>query len=78
MHSRLPQITAPALVIHGETDRLVPPGNSRVIAERIPNAKLVLIPRAGHIFTTDQPEPSHRAILDFLTAQGGASSQVQA
>jgi pimeloyl-ACP methyl ester carboxylesterase len=77
-YSRLPQITAPTLVIHGETDRLIPPGNSRVIAERIPNAKLVLIPHAGHIFTTDQPEPSHCAILDFLAAQGGASSQAQA
>jgi pimeloyl-ACP methyl ester carboxylesterase len=78
VYSRLPQVTAPTLVIHGETDRLVPPGNSRVIAERIPNAKLLLIPHAGHIFTTDQPEASHRAILDFLAAQGGASSQAQA
>ena len=76
-YSRLPQITAPTLVIHGETDRLIPPGNSRVIADRLPNAKLVLIPRAGHIFSTDQPEASHRAILDFLAAHDGASSHAQ-
>jgi 3-oxoadipate enol-lactonase len=78
VYSRLQQVTAPTLAVHGETDRLVPPGNSRVIAGRIPNAKLVMIPRAGHIFTTDQPEPSHRAILDFLAAHDGASSQAQA
>jgi pimeloyl-ACP methyl ester carboxylesterase len=36
------------------------------INARIPGAQLVLIPFAGHIYTTDQPEPAHRAVLDFL------------
>jgi 3-oxoadipate enol-lactonase len=67
--SRLAQITAPTLVIHGESDRLVPPANARLIAERIPGAKLVLIPHAGHIFETDQPAAAHHAILEFLAAQ---------
>src|SRR6266571_7286852 len=58
-YSRLPQITAPTLVIHGESDRLVPSGNGKLIAERIPGAKFVLIPNAGHIFPTDQPEAAH-------------------
>ena len=64
--SRLPQIHAPTLVIHGEADRLVPPANARLIASQIPGAKLVLLPHASHIFTTDQPEAAHRAILEFL------------
>lgn len=68
-YSRLPQITAPTLVIHGENDRLVPPGNGRLIAERIPGAKLVMIPNASHIFSTDQPEAAHHAVLEFLGAQ---------
>jgi 3-oxoadipate enol-lactonase len=68
-YSRLDQITAPTLVIHGETDLLVPPGNGQLIAQRIPGAKLVLIPHAGHIFTTDQPNASHQAVADFLAAQ---------
>ena len=67
--SRLAQITAPTLVIHGESDRLVPPANARLIAEQIPNAKLVLIPHAGHIFGTDQPAAAHHAILEFLAVQ---------
>jgi 3-oxoadipate enol-lactonase len=67
--SRLAQITAPTLVIHGESDRLVPPANARLIAERIPGAKLVLIPHASHIFETDQPAAAHHAILEFLAAQ---------
>ncbi|HXN73983.1 MAG TPA: alpha/beta hydrolase [Candidatus Acidoferrales bacterium] len=68
-YSRIAQITAPTLIIHGETDRLVPAGNSKLIAERLPHAKLVLIPRASHIFETDQPVPSNKAIEDFLASQ---------
>jgi 3-oxoadipate enol-lactonase len=65
-YSRIAQITAPTLVIHGETDRLVPAANGRLIAERIPGAKLVLIPHASHIFETDQPGTAHQAVLEFL------------
>jgi pimeloyl-ACP methyl ester carboxylesterase len=70
-YSRIAQITAPTLVIHGETDQLIPPANSRLIAERIPGAKLVLIPHASHIFETDQPDRAHHAIVEFLAAQRG-------
>ena len=68
-YSRLPQITAPTLVIHGENDRLVPPGNGKLIAERIPGARLVKIPHASHLFMTDQTETANRAIMEFLQAQ---------
>ena len=64
--SRLPEISAPTLVLHGESDRLVPPENGRLIAGLIPNAKLIMFERASHIFTTDQPEASNEAILSFL------------
>jgi len=66
--SRLPQITAPTLVIHGVNDRLVPAANSDLIARRIPSAQLVKVADAGHIFLTDQPEKAHDAILSFLAA----------
>jgi len=67
-YSRLSEIKAPTLVIHGETDRLVPAGNGKLIAESISGSKLVMIPNASHIYMTDQPEASHQAILDFLLA----------
>jgi pimeloyl-ACP methyl ester carboxylesterase len=63
---RLAQIEAPTLVIHGETDELVPPENGRMIAELIPNAKLLMLPDTSHIFFTDQPEISHSEILNFF------------
>jgi 3-oxoadipate enol-lactonase len=57
-YDRLPEITAPILVLHGESDRLVPPENGRIIAERIPSARLTLIPHAGHILCSpNSPTP---------------------
>ena len=68
-YSRLPAIALPTLVIHGENDRLVPAANGKLIADRIPRARLVLIPHASHIFLTDQPRIAGEAILNFLQAQ---------
>ncbi|HEY2461812.1 MAG TPA: alpha/beta fold hydrolase [Candidatus Acidoferrum sp.] len=68
-YSRLSQIACPTQVIHGETDRLVPPGNGRLIGERIAGAKVTMIPNASHIFTTDQPDIAQGVILKFLAEQ---------
>jgi pimeloyl-ACP methyl ester carboxylesterase len=68
-YDRISQINAPALIVHGEADRLIPPANAHLIAERIRGSQLVLIPNAGHIFETDQPATSQNAILSFLNSQ---------
>ena len=63
---RLPQISSRTQIIHGETDELVPPGNARILAERIPNARLRMLPQASHIFFTDQPDETVSIVRDFL------------
>ena len=68
-YSRLHQIHAPTLVIHGASDRLVPPGNGKLIAESVKGSKLVMLEHASHIYPTDQPEVSHKAVLDFLLSR---------
>jgi 3-oxoadipate enol-lactonase len=73
-YSRLPQIAVSTLVVHGDSDRLIPPANGDLIAKRIPRAKFVLIPQAGHIFSTDQPVPTHREVLGFLSLPGLCSA----
>jgi 3-oxoadipate enol-lactonase len=65
-YSRIAQIIAPTLVIHGKSDALVPPANGELIAARIPGAKLVLLERASHLFLTDQTHAALKEILDFL------------
>ncbi len=73
-YDRLAEIKAPTLVIHGETDRLVPPANGTLIAGRIGGAKLVMIPHASHVLATDQPEAVNHAVLDFLATQHSEQS----
>ncbi len=44
----LGSIGAPTLVVCGSRDSVVPPTNSKVLARRIPNASLVMLPGRGH------------------------------
>lgn len=62
----LEDIQCPALVMCGEEDRSRPPAEARRMAERLPNARLELIPQAGHIATVEQPETVNRLLVDFL------------
>ncbi|HET8923045.1 MAG TPA: alpha/beta fold hydrolase [Candidatus Acidoferrum sp.] len=69
-YSRLSQINAPTLVIHGVNDRLIPIANADLIASRIPEAQFIKLAHASHIFMTDQPAAAHQSFLDFLSARG--------
>lgn len=66
--SRLPALTAPTLVLHGDADRLVPPRYGEELARLIPGAELVLFAGAGHAFTTDATDATNDAVARFLTA----------
>ncbi|HVT93785.1 MAG TPA: alpha/beta fold hydrolase [Bryobacteraceae bacterium] len=73
-YGRLPRISVPTLIVHGDSDVIVPPENAAILARRIPNAQVRMIPAAGHIFTTDQPELSHRWLLDFFQGRKETST----
>jgi len=73
--ARLPLIAAPTLVIHGENDQLIPSANAHLLAEAIPHTRLVLIPGAGHIFTTDRFDASRDAVLSFLKEHADVHEQ---
>ncbi len=63
---RLPEIKAPALVITGGDDVLIPARNSELLAGRIPGAKLHVISKAGHGFTTEAMPEFLSAFVPFL------------
>jgi pimeloyl-ACP methyl ester carboxylesterase len=62
----LPLITCPSLVIVGEDDELTPPAVNEAIQREIPDARLVRIPRAGHMANLEQPEAFNRALWTFV------------
>jgi pimeloyl-ACP methyl ester carboxylesterase len=66
---RLPQVTAPVLVLHGDEDRITLPRYNRRVAAAIPGAQLVEVPRAGHLAFLEQPAGVNAAIADFLAGQ---------
>jgi pimeloyl-ACP methyl ester carboxylesterase len=48
--NRLAGITQPVLVANGDNDRMVPTRNTYLLAEHLPDARLIIYPDAGHGF----------------------------
>jgi pimeloyl-ACP methyl ester carboxylesterase len=63
---RLHLIAAPTLVIVGTEDNLCPPHSSEVMAEKIPNAKLVKVEGGSHAQHVEMRGRFNREVLDFL------------
>jgi pimeloyl-ACP methyl ester carboxylesterase len=63
---RLAAIQVPTLILFGEHDRVVPPGNAQLLAEKIQGARAVILPAAGHIFPLEIPEATVAVIREFL------------
>jgi pimeloyl-ACP methyl ester carboxylesterase len=60
------RIEAPALVIHGDEDLIVPVENGRMLAARLPNARYLELPGRGHNIPLEDPETFNRLVLEFL------------
>ena len=66
--TRLADITAPTLVIHGDHDQMLSVTNGRMIAERIPGARLEILEGVGHMFWWEQPERSAALVREHALA----------
>jgi 3-oxoadipate enol-lactonase len=71
LDAALGAIAVPTLVIAGRSDRVLLPGESRRIADRIRRARLVVLPRAGHLPQLEQPEVFDAVLLEFLADPAG-------
>jgi 3-oxoadipate enol-lactonase len=72
VYEELPKIKVPTLMIVGEEDRATPLDKAQRIAEKIPGAKLVVIPHAGHLCTVEEPAAVTGAMEGFLSSQAQA------
>lgn len=64
---RLPELTAPLLLLGGLSDRAVRANELRELAVRLPNASARLLAGAGHLMHEDQPEEIARIIREWLS-----------
>ena len=71
----LPTIAVPALVLVGEHDVLTPPSEAERMLAALPNARLEVIPQAGHLANLENPDAFTQALLAFVGRVGGAASR---
>jgi 3-oxoadipate enol-lactonase len=74
---RQARIRARTLVLHGGADTVVDPRNGKLLADRIPDARLVTFPELGHLLFWEDPDGFTDAVTSFLLA-GGGGQQVPA
>ncbi|MBC7230972.1 MAG: alpha/beta hydrolase [Actinobacteria bacterium] len=55
------------MIITGSEDVLIPPENSRILAEAIPECRLVIIEGAGHALQLMFPREVAKEVVDFLS-----------
>lgn len=68
-------VTQPTLVVWGAKDGVFPVRHARRAARAIPGARLVVLPRVGHIPPFEAPEAFNAALLRFLArAPSGRAS----
>jgi pimeloyl-ACP methyl ester carboxylesterase len=69
--SRLGEISVPTLVLGGGLDQVVPPEATRLVAERIPGARLEVDPECGH--TVRSSFRGYDAMVEAFLAEGDAA-----
>jgi len=69
-HKRLPEITLPTLVLHGEDDPLIPVAAAYELQKLIPKAQLKVFKQMGH----DLPTPVLDEISALITQHAKAAS----
>jgi pimeloyl-ACP methyl ester carboxylesterase len=76
-YERLSEIRCPVLIQFGSEDRLIPPINSRFIADRIPQARLIEYPGCAHGIIEESNGQVAADVLSFLREVEGISRRAE-
>lgn len=66
--ARLGGVSLPTLVVHGDEDRLLAPGNGREVAALIPGARLEMLEGVGHMFWWERPSEAAALVREHALA----------
>lgn len=64
-------LAVPVLVVVGEEDEIAPPAVAGAMAEAVPDGRLEVIEKAGHLSAVEQPEAFNRAVRGFVAGLDG-------
>jgi 3-oxoadipate enol-lactonase len=64
--STLAAFEKPTLILHGAEDQIIPVSDAEEMQSTLPNARLEIIPQAGHLVNLEQPRAFNAAVRSFL------------
>lgn len=73
LYADLPRLALPVTLIHGAADAAVPADGVRHIAERLPNARVEMLPDLGHLAHEEAPALVAERILEAVQTAGQRS-----
>jgi 3-oxoadipate enol-lactonase len=65
-YEQLDKIKIPALIIHGDADRLIPVENGKMLENRIKDSELYIVQGAGHLYMTEAQKAVDDIVIDFI------------
>jgi pimeloyl-ACP methyl ester carboxylesterase len=68
--TRFGEITAPTLLLWGRHDKIIPLWVGQRLERDLPNARLIVLERCGHVPPEECPEESLRVVREFLRENG--------
>jgi len=68
LNGRAAQVNCPALIIWGENDAVVPPADGQYFLNEIPDSKLIVLPKAGHLPHEERAADVNRLIREFVAS----------
>jgi pimeloyl-ACP methyl ester carboxylesterase len=74
IRDRLVEIAAPALIVWGADDVIVPVGDADVFAALIPDARKVVWEDTGHVAMLERPAAFNALLAEFLAAPPSAAA----
>jgi 3-oxoadipate enol-lactonase len=66
VEKRMASIIVPVLILFGKHDRVVPSENAQLMASKLPNAEIHILPEAGHIFPIEKPSLTAEILVKFF------------
>ena len=73
--TRLAALRPPALFVWGDSDRLVPAGFSRHVAQAVPSARQVILPECGHVPQVELADRTNALIRAHIADSAAARSR---
>ena len=62
----LKEINIPVLILHGGDDQIIPQAEVDLMKNEIKNARVEIIPEAGHLLNIEQPDLFNKAVREFI------------